>query len=159
MCSDVVDAAGATSTAKHSGGGFPSAGVFSGARGAVLLVSVFGCSARPSSSPLFGSLLGASISRGQCPCGVSWSTGRDFSRLHGERGTVLFGAVLALIRHPRRRSIRMPEPHLYLRDVGFVLQGIHGGGGSHGMDAQAGDRIREVEFAGGAPHDVARHGR
>jgi hypothetical protein len=120
-----------------------SAGVFSGARGAVLLVSAFGYSARPPSSPLFGSLFGAPTPRGQCRCGVLWSTGTDFSIVHGERGTVL-GAVLALIRHSHRRRIRMPEPHVSLRDVGVVLQGIRGRGGSHGMDAQAGDRVREV---------------
>jgi hypothetical protein len=35
---------------------------------------------------------------------------------------------MAFVIHPRRRNIRVPQPFLYLGDVGLVAQGVAGTG-------------------------------
>ncbi len=52
-----------------------------------------------------------------------------------------FRAALALVIHPGRRNIRMPEPLLHLGDVGLVGQGVGGGGRPQRVHAQAMDHV------------------
>ena len=59
---------------------------------------------------------------------------------HLERRAVL-RPTLALVVHPGGRNIRMAQPFLDLSDVGRMGEGVGGGGGAQGMDAQAGDDL------------------
>src|SRR5690349_8272952 len=78
--------------------------------------------------------------------------------LHFEHRAIL-RPRLSLIIHPRRRNIRVPQPLLYLGDVGVVRQGIGRGGGTERVHAQAGYQLGQAHLAGVALHDILIDGR